>query len=91
MHLRDFQVQTPFDAAYQNSTFKLHGTVQNVGQQKCVRHSVEAKLLDADGKPVFSHANKLSVAAGKEPKLRSAAAGQEPEEMVGGDLLISTS
>ncbi len=35
LHVRDFQVQTPFDGAYQNSTFKLRVSVQNVGRQKC--------------------------------------------------------
>ena len=30
LHVRDFQVQTPFDAAYENSTFKLHVSVQNL-------------------------------------------------------------
>ena len=68
VHLRDFQVQTPFDAAYENSTLKLHGTVQNL-ESKNASASLEAKLLDADGKPVFTATSKLNVPAGKEADL----------------------
>ena len=62
-HLRDFQVQTPFDSDYVNSTLKLHGTVQNL-ESNDASALVEAKLLDADGKPVFSAKKILKVAAG---------------------------
>jgi len=65
MHVRDFQVQTPFDAAYENSTLKLHGALQNL-EKKNRATSLEAKLLDADGKPVFTATKKVNVAAGKE-------------------------
>jgi beta-galactosidase len=68
MHLRDFQVQTPFDTAYENSTFKLHGTVQNL-DSRITSASLEAKLLDADGKPVFATMRKLNVRAGGEADL----------------------
>ena len=64
-HLRDFQVQTPFDSEYVNSTFKLHGTVQNT-ESNNASVSIEAKLLDAEGKPVFSAKSNVKVAAGKE-------------------------
>jgi beta-galactosidase len=64
-HLRDFQVQTPFDSDYVNSTLKLHGLVQNL-ESNDASALVEAKLLDADGKPVFSAKKMLKVAAGKE-------------------------
>ena len=63
LHVRDFQVKTPFDSAYENSTFKLHVSVQNVGSKNGAA-SVEAKLLDADGKPVFTTTKKLSVDCG---------------------------
>ena len=32
LHIRDFQVKTPFDSAYENSTFKLHVSVAECGQ-----------------------------------------------------------
>jgi beta-galactosidase len=64
-HLRDFQVQTPFDSEYVNSTFKLHGTVQNL-ESKNASVSIEAKLLDADGKPVFTARSNVKMAAGKD-------------------------
>jgi len=31
LHIRDFQVLTPFDSAYENATFKLHLSLQNAG------------------------------------------------------------
>ena len=34
VHIRDFQVQTPFDSAYENSTFKLHASDSESGEQK---------------------------------------------------------
>lgn len=68
VHLRDFQVMTPFDAAFENATFKLHGKVQNV-EGKTAAATLEAKLLDADGKTVFTATKKVSVAAGKETEL----------------------
>ena len=33
-HIRDFQVQTPFDSEYVNSTFKLHGTFRTWRQER---------------------------------------------------------
>jgi beta-galactosidase len=68
LHLRDFQVQTPFDAAYENSTFKLHLSVQNL-QSRAAAASLEAKLLDADAKPVFTATKKLNIAGGKDSDL----------------------
>ena len=65
VHVRDFQVQTPFDAQYENATLRLHQIVQNVAG-KAAPVTLEAKLLDADGKPVFTAFKKISVPAGKE-------------------------
>jgi beta-galactosidase len=65
LHIRDFQVQTPFDSAYENSTLKLHGTIQNLETRKAAA-SLELKLLDADGKPVVTATKKLNVAPGKD-------------------------
>ena len=68
MHIRDFQVLTPFDAAFENSTFKLHVSVQNVGSKNGAA-SVEAKLLDAAGDPLFTTARRLTFSAGKESEI----------------------
>lgn len=68
IHLRDFQVKTPFDAAYQNATFKLSGSVQNM-DARAEAASVEAKLVDASGATVFSLSRKVKVAAGKEAEI----------------------
>jgi len=68
VHIRDFQVQTPFDSTYENATLKLHGTIQDL-EVKSAAASFEAKLLDTDGKPVFSTTKKINIAAGKESDL----------------------
>jgi beta-galactosidase len=65
VHIRDFQIKTPFDNAYENATFKLHVSVQNVGSKNGA-FSLEAKLLDAGNKPVFITARKITLTAGKE-------------------------
>ena len=67
-HLRDFQVKTPFDAAYQNAAFKLSATVQNLDVSSAAA-TLEAKLLDESGATVFTTARKTSIAAGKETAL----------------------
>jgi beta-galactosidase len=64
LHIRDFQVLTPFDSAYENATFKLHISLQNTGA-KGGAASVEVKLLDSTGKPVFSTTKKLNTSATK--------------------------
>jgi beta-galactosidase len=69
LHIRDFQVLTPFDAAYQNATFKLHLSLENTGAATGTFASVEAKLIDTTGKPVFTLAKKLKVLAGKDSDL----------------------
>jgi beta-galactosidase len=69
VHIRDFQVLTPFDSAYENATFKLHVSLQNTGAAKGAAASVEAKLVDAAGKQVLSLTKKLNVSAGKDSDL----------------------
>ena len=44
LHIRDFQVKTPFDSAYENSTLKLHVSVQNVANTNGAA-SMETRLL----------------------------------------------
>ena len=68
VHLRDFQVKTSFDPAYQNATFKLNATVQNLDARSDAA-MLEAKLLDASGATVFTATRKMSIAAGKEHEL----------------------
>jgi beta-galactosidase len=65
IHVRDFQVKTPFDAAWQNATFKLSASVQNL-DRKNVAATVAVNLLDASGATVFTTVRKLKIAAGKE-------------------------
>jgi beta-galactosidase len=55
-YVRDFQVRTPFDAEYRDAIFKLHVDVRNGGSARA--RSVQAKLLDESGKPVFAPATK---------------------------------
>ena len=68
VHLRDFQVQTPFDAAYQNATFKLRASVQNLDAKNAAA-TLEAKLLDASGTTVFTATRKVNIATGKDTEV----------------------
>ncbi|MDE3199398.1 MAG: DUF4981 domain-containing protein [Acidobacteriota bacterium] len=67
-HVRDFQVKTPFDAAYKNATFKLSADVQNV-DAKNEAVTLEAKLLDASGATVFNLTRKVRITGGKDATL----------------------
>ena len=69
LHIRDFQVLTPFDSTYENATFKLHLSLQNTGTAKSTAASVEAKLLDAAGKQVLLLNKKVNLSAGKDSDL----------------------
>jgi beta-galactosidase len=82
VHLRDFQVKTPFDSAYENSTFKLHATVQNVGKGSAAA-TIETKLLDAAGKQVFKTNSKVSIPAGKETAVDLQQAVKSPNKWSG--------
>jgi beta-galactosidase len=68
IHLRDFQVKTPFDAAYDNATFKLHAAIANV-RARGAASTIEAKLLDAAGATVFETKRKVTVAPGKDAEI----------------------
>jgi beta-galactosidase len=48
LHIRDFEVETGLDAAYQNAEFSLRVIVQNAGQGAAVA-KVEGALLDPSG------------------------------------------
>ncbi|HEY1581171.1 MAG TPA: glycoside hydrolase family 2 TIM barrel-domain containing protein [Terracidiphilus sp.] len=69
LHIRDFQVLTPFDSTYENATLRLHISLQNAGGGRGGTAAVEAKLLDADGKQVFTLTKKLNVSAGKDSEM----------------------
>jgi beta-galactosidase len=68
VHVRDFQVQTPFDAAYENATFKLHAAIANVGARGAAA-TIEARLLDEAGSTVLDTRRKVTVAAGKDAEI----------------------
>ena len=80
LHIRDFQVLTPFDSAYENATFKLRASVQNVGGAKGTAATLDAKLLDATGKTVFTAAKKLNVAAGRDAEIELQQAVAKPNK-----------
>jgi beta-galactosidase len=79
VHVRDFQVKTPFDAAYENATLKLHGFVQNVSGGNAVA-TLDAKLEDADGKQVFASAKKVTAASGKDAEVEIDQAVKAPKK-----------
>ncbi len=54
LHIRDFGVSTLLDETYTDATFKVRVKVRNYGREEQGEVSVELKLLDADGTPVFT-------------------------------------
>jgi beta-galactosidase len=68
VHVHDFQVKTPFDTEYQNATFRLSASVQNLEPNNAAA-TLEAKLLNASGITVFTAMRKVSVTAGKDAEL----------------------
>ncbi|ABF43484.1 beta-galactosidase [Candidatus Koribacter versatilis Ellin345] len=53
LHIRDFQVQTPFDAQYRDAILKVRVDVRNLGASNSAA-TLEAQLLDDNSKPVFA-------------------------------------
>ena len=84
VHLRDFQVQTPFDAAYENATFKLHASIANVGARGAAT-TIEARLLDAAGATVFETKRKRECGGRQGCGDRDRSTGEIAEEVVGRD------
>ncbi|HUX44723.1 MAG TPA: glycoside hydrolase family 2 TIM barrel-domain containing protein [Terracidiphilus sp.] len=68
LHVRDFQVKTPFDSAYRNATLEVHVSLQNLNARKQAA-SVDVDLLDAAGSRVLSVSRKVRVAGGKDTEL----------------------
>lgn len=71
VHLRDFQVKTPFDAAYQNATLSLTAEIQNLDAHRSAA-SLEAKLMDASGATILTVSRKIKIAGGKEAQVEIA-------------------
>jgi beta-galactosidase/beta-glucuronidase len=54
VRLRDFWVRTSFDAAYRDATLRIQALVRNDGQPLVADYSVEAELLDAQGRAILA-------------------------------------
>jgi len=54
VHVRDFWVRTELDAAYQHAVLKVRAHVRNYGAAAAAGYTLEVKLFDARGKPVFA-------------------------------------
>ncbi len=54
LHIRDFFVRTLFDEKYEDAVLKVTVKVKNYSDTKSTPHTLEVKLLDGDGVPVFS-------------------------------------
>jgi len=68
VHIRDFEVKTDLDAKYADATLKLDVQVGNTGKADAAA-TVEAQLLDADGRTVASPSAELKLTAGGEGKV----------------------
>jgi beta-galactosidase len=79
LHVRDFYALTTLDAAYRDATLKLKVELKNSGERDAPA-TVEAKLLDARGRPVFRTLTKRTSAP------RQSAASVEFEQKVSNPL-----
>ena len=80
LHVRDFQVLTPFDAQYQNATLKVRAIVRNLGAGS-KSASVGVTLVDRTGKQVFRPLWKQTqVAAGAESTIEFDQAVANPKK-----------
>ncbi len=67
VHLRDFRVRTPLDAAYRDATLEVAGWLRNYGAEPARGYALEARLLDASGQAVLTETvADLSLAPGEE-------------------------
>ncbi len=79
VYVRDFQVQTPLDAAYRDATLKLRVNLRNLDSNSQMA-TVEAALLDA-GRPVFAPLVKRAVvSSGEEITLNFEQAVRNPRK-----------
>lgn len=65
IHIRDFEVKTDLDAQNRDATVKVDVRVENTGKTTAAA-TVEAQLLDAEGRPVASPRAELNLSAGGE-------------------------
>lgn len=54
LHIRDFYVRTDLDGKYTNGVLRVRAKVRNYACEAKEGANLEVKLLDAEGKPVFS-------------------------------------
>ena len=54
VHVRDFWARTELDEAYQDAVLKVRAHVRNYGDEDAAGYTLEVKLFDARGKPVFA-------------------------------------
>ncbi|MEM2585008.1 MAG: glycoside hydrolase family 2 TIM barrel-domain containing protein, partial [Thermoproteota archaeon] len=54
LHVRDFSVRTFFDEKYEDATLKVRVNIKNYSDARSKPHTLEVKLFDQEGLPVFS-------------------------------------
>jgi beta-galactosidase/beta-glucuronidase len=80
LHIRDVQVQTVFDEAYQDATLTVRAVVMNHSAQDVAGHKLALRLLDADGGEVWVQHEAVSVAAQAETTITVATRLERPEK-----------
>ncbi len=80
LHIRDFEIRTPFDAAYRDAELRVNVKLRNYGAQSAAAR-VEAALFDMSGRQLMELAAQQTTApAGGEVSLDFAAAVQNPRK-----------
>ena len=80
VHIRDFQVRTPFDAQYRDATFKLHTEISDLSTNSATAE-IEAKLLDENGNAAFPAIRKrVQIEPGKDASVDFAQLVKAPKQ-----------
>lgn len=91
VHVRDIRVRTTFDTQYRDATLCLNMTFRNYTQADAAGHKVEARLVDATGRIVFTRSMELPpLAAGAEITLESEEAVAQPQKWSAEDPALYT-
>jgi beta-galactosidase len=82
LHVRDLSVRTDLTNDYQDARLRIRAKIRNTSAEDITDHRLEAKLLDADGRPVFTElpTASVSVTAGGEVTLDLERAVAHPEK-----------
>lgn len=80
VHLRDFTVRTELDGDYRDAILRVRGSIRNYAATGAAGYTLEARLIDAEGRPVLPTplAGQVDVPADGEATIELAAEVSSP-------------